>query len=183
VKLGYTGRFELESLTIGPENFSLGPIGIQDFKIDYRNGVWKGQVRICVAPQICVDAVPEPGSFPERGIEIRPDGFRVYADVTFQDPGLKLFPGVFLNRIGAGLAEPPLRFFGGATVTAAGIYEAVGGLVFAFPSTAAPYRLEQDRNTIGNNFAPQHYQRAFTATSRSAAGWTPTSSACSRSAA
>ncbi|MEA2389005.1 MAG: hypothetical protein QOG41_1778, partial [Thermoleophilaceae bacterium] len=158
VRVNPNGYFALDTLSLGPTSFGVAGIGIDDLKIDYDNGSWRGGMRLCVFPGACLDARPRPGVLPEPGVEINSDGsFRVYANVTFPDPGLQLFTGVFLNSVGAGLAEPPLRFLGGAALHAAGIFAAQGGLVLAFPSSAAPYRLEADRSTVGNGFDPKDY--------------------------
>jgi concanavalin A-like lectin/glucanase superfamily protein len=145
VRLQRDGTFALNSMSIGPINFAVGPVGITDLKIGYRDDRWTGQMRLCVTPTICIDARPVPGFEPQGGVEIGPgDAFRVAAGMTFPGQGVQLFPPapVFLTYIGAQLKQPPWTLLGTAKVTAAGIYEIDGALALAFPSSKAPYRLD-----------------------------------------
>jgi hypothetical protein len=159
IRLEASGRFDLDALSIGPMSFGAGPFGVRDLKIDYENGLWRGQLGLCFGEGQCIDARPVPGEFPQGGVEIGPNGFRVYASLPFPAPGLQVGPGVFLTRIGAGLADPPLRITGGAQLRALGLVEMNGALTLAFPSTSAPYRLV--RSEMGNSFPVPAYQREF----------------------
>ena len=61
--------------------------------------------------------------------------------LTFGDPipPPQIFPGVFLDSIGFNMQLNPTVFSGTASVTAAKIVRASGGLLAAFPSARAPY--------------------------------------------
>ena len=160
VRVARSGLLELDSASIGPIGFGIPPLRIQDLKIAYRGGAWYGQIKLCVAENVCIDATPEKGG----GVQIGPgEFFSVAANVTFPGRGLPLFSEVYLRSIHAGVSHPPLRLIGGADVTAAGgLIELDGTLAFAFASPSAPYRLQTDRARLGNRFQPADYPRDFT---------------------
>ena len=159
LKVNRDGQVDLESLSIGPKDLSVGGVGFKGLKLAFSNDVWRGEAELCITTEICIQARPEKDVAPPGGIEVGPDYFRVFANVTFPGDGLELFSQVFLTRIGAGLAEPPLRLLGAAQIKAARIYKADGLIAVAFPSAAAPFRL--NRAEVGNNFRPEHYTKAF----------------------
>ena len=159
VRVTRSGLLELDSASIGPIGFGIPPLRIQDLKIAYRGGAWYGQIRLCVAVDLCIDATPEKGG----GVQIGPgEFFSVAANLTFPGRGLPLFSEVYLRSIHAGVSHPPLRLIGGVHVTAAGLIELNGTLAFAFASPSAPYRLQTDRARLGNRFQPADYTRDFT---------------------
>ena len=116
--------------------------------------------KLCVA-LACIDAREVPGEAPPGGVVIR-DGElqRIYANLNFPDPGITLFPGVQLNRIGAGFGLNPSRLLGGARVTAVGIFEIDGALALAFPSSAQPFILRRDE--VGQAFPAKLYDNRYT---------------------
>ena len=156
------GQPTLDGLTIGPLDANLGPVGVEDLKLTYTGATreWRGTGALCIEIA-CLDAREVPGRAPPGGIVIR-DGElqRFYADLTFPDPGITLFPGVQLNRVGAGLGLNPTRLLGGIGVTAAGIFQIDGALVLAFPTSAAPYTLT--REEAGSAFPAEFYNRKYT---------------------
>ena len=85
---------------------------------------------------------------------------RIYANLNFPDPGIALFPGVQLNRIGAGFGLNPSRLLGGARVTAVGIFEIDGALALAFPTSAQPFILRRDE--VGQAFPAKLYDNRYT---------------------
>lgn len=80
---------------------------------------------------------------PERqGVAFCAGGFHsAGGTLTFGDPipPPQIFPGVFLDSIGFNMQLDPTVFSGTASVTAAKIVRASGGLLAAFPSARAPY--------------------------------------------
>jgi hypothetical protein len=165
-RVGADGRFALNGLKIGPMSFDIAEaLKVSDLQITYEDGVWQGQLQLCVVgAKLCIRAEPDPLRDPQGGVTIGPgDAFRVYANVEFGPPGVALGTDVYLNSIGAGLTSPPLRFLGGAHITAASIYELEGRISFAFATPDHPYTLEQDRNTLGNDLPPAAYPKVRTA--------------------
>ena len=68
-------------------------------------------------------------------------------NVDFPDPnpGITLYPNVFLKSVGAGLKLDPTQVFGSVVVKAIGIYEIEGRVLVAFPSAATPLTLDARR--------------------------------------
>jgi len=152
------GQAALEGITIGPIDAQLGPVGVSDLKLVYEGSktrIWRG------SGQLCIEIACLKAEGPKGGVAIR-DGelLGFYADLTFPDPGIPLFPGVQLNRVGAGMYLDPTRLLGGIGVTAAGIFQIDGNLVLAFPSSAAPFTLTTGE--AGYAFPPEFYTRRYT---------------------
>jgi hypothetical protein len=155
------GKIVLDNLRIGPIDAAIGPLGVQGLQIDYTRATeeWKGQGELCVVV-VCLDAREIPGEAPPGGVLIRHGQLvRAYANLNFPDPGITLFAGVQLNRIGAGIGLGPPRFLGGARLTALGIFQVDGALVLALPTDATPFFLTREEN--GNDFPPSFYGRPY----------------------
>lgn len=155
------GQLVLEDLHIGPLDAEIGPLGVSGLQLDYTRATreWKGQGKLCVVIA-CLDAVERPGEAPPGGVVIR-DGHlvRAFVNLDLPTPGIALFPGVFLTRIGAGIGLDPTRFLGGARVSALAVFQIDGTLVLALPSEAAPFRLTREES--GGGFPDQFYGRAY----------------------
>ena len=80
-------------------------------------------------------------------------------NLEFPTPGIPLFPGVFLTRVGAGVGLNPTRILGGARVSALAVFRIDGTLVLAMPSTAAPFRLTREES--GGGFPARFYDRTY----------------------
>ena len=163
VRLRVTGGgvIVLDNLRIGPIDAEIGPLGVQGLQIDYARATqeWKGQGELCVVV-VCLDAREIPGEAPPGGVLIRNGQLvRAYANLDFPDPGITLFAGVQLNRIGAGIGLGPTRFLGGARLTALGIFQVDGALVLALPTDATPFVLTREEN--GNDFPADFYGRPY----------------------
>ncbi len=163
VRLRVTGGGEivLDNLRIGPIDAEIGPLGVQGLQIDYTRATqeWKGQGELCVVV-VCLDAREIPGEAPPGGVLIRNGQLvRAYANLDFPDPGITLFAGVQLNRIGAGIGLGPPRFLGGARLTALGIFQIDGALVLALPTDATPFVLTREEN--GDDFPASFYGRPY----------------------
>jgi len=93
---------------------------------------------------------PEP---PRNGIAFCAGSFfQGGAELIFGNAEPQIFPGVFLNAIQFDMQlDNPLLFSGGATITAAKLVTARGGLLAAFASPGAPYTIRSsDANgTLG----------------------------------
>jgi hypothetical protein len=163
VRLRVTGGGEivLDNLRIGPIDAEIGPLGVQGLQIDYARATqeWRGQGELCVVV-VCLDAREIPGEAPPGGVLIRNGQLvRAYANLDFPDPGITLFAGVQLNRIGAGIGLGPTRFLGGARLTALGIFQINGALVLALPTDSTPFVLTREEN--GNDFPASFYGRPY----------------------
>ena len=163
VRLRVTGEGEivLDDLRIGPIDAAIGPLGVEGLQIDYTRATqeWRGQGELCVVV-VCLDARETPGQAPPGGVVIRNGQLvRAYANLNFPDPGITLFAGVQLNRIGAGIGLDPTRFLGGAGLTALGIFQINGALVLALPTDAKPFTLTREEN--GNDFPADFYTRPY----------------------
>ena len=155
------GRIVLDDLRIGPIDAAIGPLGVQGLQIDYARATeeWKGQGALCVVV-VCLDAREIPGEAPPGGVVIRHGELvRAYANLDFPDPGITLFAGVQLNRIGAGIGLGPPRFLGGARLTALGLLRIDGALVLALPTDATPFFLTREEN--GDAFPADFYGRPY----------------------
>ncbi len=161
-RVNTAGNLVLSNMKIGPIDAAIGPVGIRGLVISYTGATqeWRGEGELCAA-LACLDAREKPGEAPPGGVVIR-DGElqRIYANLTFPDPGIALFPGVQLNRIGAGFGLNPSRLLGGARVTAVGIFEIDGALALAFPTTAQPFTLR--REEVGQAFPAELYNYKYT---------------------
>jgi hypothetical protein len=148
----------VDNLTIGPLNADVGALAVDDFRIDYTRAIdeWRGQGRACVIGGTCLDMVPPNGQIVIRNGSLSFAG----ASLAFPPPGIPLFPGVALDRIGFGFGLDPTRLVGNAKVTALKIYEIDGRLVLAFPSAATPYVFARDE--VGNGFPANFYGRTHT---------------------
>jgi hypothetical protein len=163
VKIALTseGKLVVDRLRIGPIDVEIGPVGLQKLQIDYVGATnkWRGMGELCLAIA-CLEALEVPGEAPAGGIVISDGELEyMYFNLTFPGEGIPLFPGVQLNRVGAGFAQRPLRLLGGARVTALQIFEINGTLVLAFPSQAAPFTLT--RAESGGGFPDRFYTRSY----------------------
>ncbi len=148
----------LDNLRIGPINAQLAGLGIDRLQLDYTRATreWRGQGRACLPNGACLDMIPPNGSVVIR----RETLVRAGASLIFPDPGIELYPGVALNRVGFGIGLDPTRILGNAKITAVGIVGIDGRLVLAFPSVEAPFVLARDE--VGNGFPDSFYGRAYT---------------------
>jgi hypothetical protein len=147
----------IDKLRIGPIDAEIAGLGIQALQLDYAraNQEWAGQGKACVIDGACLDMIP-----PNGGVLIRNGGLvRAAASLEFPAPGIELFAGVALNRIGFGLGLDPTRILANANLTAEGVLEIDGHLVVAFPSEASPFIL--DRAEVGNAFPANYYDRSY----------------------
>ena len=148
----------LDNLTLGPLNADMGGLAVQDLRVDYTraNNEWRGQGRACVIGTVCLDMTPPNGSVVIQNGNLSFAG----ASLAFPPPGIVLFPGLNLERIGFGFGLNPTRFTGNARLTALKIYTIDGRMVLAFPSEAQPYFL--DRREVGNGFPANLYSQRHT---------------------
>jgi hypothetical protein len=150
----------IDNLRIGPIDAEIAGLGVDGLQLDYAraNQEWAGQGRACIVDGACLDMIP-----PNGGIVIQNAGLvRAEASLDFPPPGIELFAGVALNRIGFGIGLDPTRLLANANVTAEGVLEIDGHLVLAFPSNAAPFIL--DRAEVGDAFPGDYYNRRYTNT-------------------
>lgn len=150
----------IDQLRIGPIAAEVAGLGIDGLQLDYTRATqeWDGQGSACIIDGACLDMIP-----PNGGVVIRNGGlYRASASLDFPDPGIELFAGVALNRIGFGIGLDPTRVLANAKLTAEGILEIDGHLVMAFPSAAAPFVL--DRAEVGDAFPGDFYNRSYTST-------------------
>jgi Concanavalin A-like lectin/glucanases superfamily len=150
----------LNSMRIGPLNADMGALAIQQFRLDYTgaNEEWRGQGKACVPSGLCLDMIPPNGSVVIRNGRLNFAG----ASLQFPPPGVVLFPGLNMERIGFGVGLDPTRFTGNAKLVALQLYEIDGRLLLAFPSAATPYIFNRDE--VGPNFPAHFYGRRHTTT-------------------
>jgi hypothetical protein len=131
---------------------------VRAFKIEYDRAAdeWDGQARACAVVKVCIDMAP-----PDGGIKIS-HGRVTFAgaSVRFPPPGIELFPGVDLTKIGFGTGFDPTRLIGSGLVSVAQLIGIDGKLVLAFPSAATPFVLRRDE--VGNDFDASLYGPPFT---------------------
>jgi hypothetical protein len=148
----------IDKLRIGPIDAEVSGLGISGLQLDYlrANDEWDGQGQACIIDGACLDMIP-----PNGGVVIRNGGLvRAGASLGFPPPGIQLFAGVALNRIGFLIGLDPTRFGANADITAEGLLEIDGHLILAFPSEATPFIL--DRAEVGNSFPADYYTRRYT---------------------
>ena len=104
----------------------------------------------------CLDMVPPNGAVVIKNGELDFAG----ASLPFPPPGIPLFSGVNLERIGFGFGLNPTRFTGNARFTFARILVIDGRMVIAFPSAATPFIL--NRSEVGNDFPAHLYTYRYT---------------------
>jgi hypothetical protein len=149
----------IDNLSIGPIDADLGALSVQAVQLDYTRATdeWRGQGKACVIEDVCLDMIP-----PHGGVTIRRGSLvKLEASLDFPAPGLELFAGVALNRIGFGFGLDPTRLLANARITAETILQIDGTVVLAFPSAAAPYVL--DRSEV-SDFPDNFYGRTFART-------------------
>ena len=149
---------QIDRANVGPLNADLGALRIQGLRMDYAalGDEWRGQGLACVIGTVCLDMIP-----PNGGVAIQ-RGHLKFAGVSaiFPPPGIVLFPGLNLERIGGGVGLDPTRFTANARLTALKIYTIDGRMVMAFPSDRQPYFL--DRREVGNGFPGNLYSQRHT---------------------
>jgi hypothetical protein len=148
----------IDNLTIGPIDADLGALSVQSVQLDYTRATdeWKGQGKACVIEDVCLDMIP-----PNGGVAIRRGSLeKLEASLDFPAPGLELFAGVSLNRIGFGFGLDPTRLLANARITAETILQIDGQVVLAFPSAATPFVLDPSEvSDFPGNFYGRQYQR------------------------
>ncbi len=148
----------VDNMTVGPLDAELGGLSLQRVRLDYTRAgqEWRGQGKACLVSGACLDMIP-----PNGGVVIR-NGALNFAGATlgFPPPGVPLFPGLALERIGFGFGLDPTRFVGNARVTALKIYAIDGRLLMAFPSDRVPYVFNRDE--VGGSFPTHFYGRVHT---------------------
>jgi hypothetical protein len=155
----------IDQLRIGPIDAEIGGLGIDSLQLDYAraNQEWAGQGRACIIDGACLDVIP-----PNGGVVIRNGSLvKLEASLDFPAPGIELFAGVALNRIGFGIGLDPTRLLANAKLTAEGILVIEGHLVLAFPSDATPFVLDHSEVDVPGHppaFPADFYNRRYTQT-------------------
>jgi hypothetical protein len=153
-------RLILDELTIGPINVHVGALAVDAFQIRYTvaGDEWQGQGKACVVGSFCLDMVPPNGQVKIKSGRLDFAG----ASLVFPTPGLPLFSGVNLERIGFGFGLNPTRFTGNARLAFAQVLVIDGRIVVAFPSQQEPFFLKRDE--VGSDFPDRFYGYRFTGT-------------------
>jgi hypothetical protein len=166
------GKLVLDDMHIKLPDVWIGVLETKDLQLAFAHegadSVWRGQGSICVTDVACLNAVEEPGKTPPGGVVIRNGELeRAFVNLEFPDPGIALYPNVYLKSVGAGVGLDPTRVFGAVGVKAIGIYKIDGRLVLAFPSAATPFRLSPDE--IGG-LTDQDYSHPYSRFTLAASG-------------
>ncbi len=153
-------RLIVDDMTIGPINVNIGALAVNQFRISYRRegDEWQGQGKACVIGGVCLDMVPPNGQVKIKNGRLEFAG----ASLGFPPPGVPLFAGVNLERIGFGFGLDPTRLTGNALVGVGRVLKIDGRLVVAFPTAQTPFFLRRDE--VGNGFPAQLYDRPYTGT-------------------
>lgn len=151
-------RLILEDLVIGPLDASVGALDVEGLRLAYTRAgdAWQGQGKACIVGGACLDMVPPNGQIKIVGGRLDFAG----ASLRFPAPGVPLFPGVQLERIGFGMGLDPTRVTGNAQLAFARVLILDGRLVLAFPSAATPFTLRRDE--VGDGFPAHLYGPPFT---------------------
>lgn len=151
---------QLSGMRVGPLDGELGALAIRGLQLDYDGAQdeWRGRGRLCLAGGACLDMTPPNGQLVIRRGRLSFAG----ASLAFPPPGIQLFPGVALERVGFGVGLDPTRLVGNAKVVAVSMLEIDGRLVLAFPSERAPYVFDLDE--VGPGFPGHFYGRVHTRT-------------------
>ena len=155
------GKLILDHLRIGPIDADIAnALNVERLQLDYTATgpvkEWRGQGKACVVGGTCLDMIP-----PNGQVVIANDALKLAgATLQFPPPGIPLFPGLNLDRIGFTVGLDPTLIAGNARVTALKIYQIDGRLLLAFPSAATPYVFSAD--TAGGGFPAHYYGRVHT---------------------
>ncbi len=151
-------ELKVEDVSIGPIKVNLGGLDVKDFKIAYTKAedTWQGQGKACLATGLCLDMVPPNGQVKITHGQLNFAG----ASVNFPPPGVPLFTGVNLERLGFGFGLDPTRMTGNGLIAVGKIAKLDGRLVVAFPSDRTPFVLRADE--VGGGFPAQLYGTKFT---------------------
>ena len=148
----------VDEARVGPIDANVAALKVNKFQIQYkRDGdQWDGQGKACVIGTACLDMIPSAG-----GVSIKNGNLsRAGATLGFPPPGLPLFTGVNLERVGFGIGLDPTRIFGSARVGVGQILKIDGRVFIAFPDSQTPFFF--DRETTGTGFPGEFYGRRST---------------------
>ncbi len=158
-------RIIVDEARVGPIDADIGALQVRSFKIEYKRegDEWLGQAKATVLGA-GIDVAPPNGSVRIKGGKLVFLG----ATIRFPAPGIPIFKGVFMERIGFGLGLDPTRMTGSVGIGVLTIVSVDGRLVLAFPSSRTPYILRRDE--IGHEFPTSLEGKTFTRTTIGAAG-------------
>ncbi len=151
-------KIVVDEVRIGPIDVDVVGLKVEKFQIQYLRepNQWDGQGKACLIGTACLDMIP-----PNGGITIKDgDLARAGATLQFPPPGIPLYAGVNLERIGFGVGLKPTRIFGSARLGVIQILKLDGRLFAAFPTSQTPFVL--DRKEVGDAYPPHLYGSRFT---------------------
>jgi hypothetical protein len=153
-------RVIVDNARIGPIDVDIGALQVRAFKISYDRAAdeWNGQAMACALVKACIDMSPPDGHITISHGRVTFAG----ASVRFPPPGIELFPGIDLTKIGFGMGFDPTRLIGSGRISAVQIVAVDGKMVLAFPSGRTPFVLRRDE--VGNDFDSSLYGPQFTRT-------------------
>ena len=136
-------KLYLDALRLEVPRVFMGGLEISDLSVEYQSeaATWQGGAKLVLPSGYAIDARPPP----PRGFGFR-DGAFDYAgaELLIPDPGVLVFSGVYLNKVGVFVETRPTRFTGTALFTAG----SAGGkalakidaeLFVAFATPSEPY--------------------------------------------
>jgi hypothetical protein len=151
-------RIIVDEVRLGPIDADVGGLKVKGFLLHYKRepDEWLGQGQACVISGACLDMTPPAGKVLVK------EGRLAFAGATlgFPLPGIPLFKGVYLERIGFGIGTDPTRMIGSARIGVLHLVALDGRLFAAFPSSATPFVLKQDE--VGPDFPANLYGASFT---------------------
>jgi hypothetical protein len=151
-------ELKVEDVSVGPIKVNLGGLNVEGFKISYTKAedTWQGQGKACILSGVCLDMVPPNGQVKITHGKLNFAG----ASVNFPLPGIPLFTGVNLERLGFGIGLDPTRMTGNGRIAVLKLVKLDGRLVVAFPSERTPFILKADE--VGGGFPAKLYNQRFT---------------------
>jgi hypothetical protein len=153
-------RLIVDEVRIGPIDVLVASLRVDKFQIQYKRepNQWDGQGLACLIGTACLDMIPPSGGVTIKNGELAQAG----ATLFFPQPGIPLFTGVNLERVGFGVGLRPTRIFGNARVGVGKILKLDGRVFIAFPDSQTPFVF--DRKDVGNAYPGEFYGRKFTRT-------------------
>lgn len=139
----------LDALDIRVTDALLGGLQVKDLFVSYRRvGMeWRGGADLILPSGTKIHAVPT-ADRPLDGFRFADGEFKnAGAQLEFADPGIAVYPPVYLNTIGFAVGTDPTRFIGEARFSAGkalgkALATGTGTIVLAFATSGAPYEAD-----------------------------------------
>lgn len=133
----------LDGGKLGPIDAFLGPVFVKGLMFEYRgsNDSWSGAAQVSLPGSLIGiggDFGIVHGAFDHARVKVT---FPVGAQP-------QVFPGLFLTQINAGFGRNPIRFEGGAGISAGEVVDIDGKVFVAFASAGTPYQFPEQAGEL-----------------------------------